>query len=251
MSISIKIENFEGPFDLLLHLIKKNQMNIYDVKISEITSQYISYLKTMEEMDLEVASEFVVIAANLLEIKSKELLPKADIDTDEEVTEEDSKEELIKKLIQYKKFKEVAKFLSKRENNEGVVYSKQPEIIEEPKVLDLNEVLKNITLLKLYNIFNEIINNYYNKINVGNKIPKKISIDKYKIEDKMNYLENIFKKDKRSSFSNVVFQCESKIEVIVTFLAILELVRLKRIKVIQENNFTEIYMEGAKEAYES
>lgn len=243
MSISIKIENFEGPFDLLLHLIKKNQMNIYEVKISEITSQYISYLKTMEEMDLEIASEFVVIAATLLEIKSKELLPKITKEDEEESDEVDSKEELIERLVQYKKFKEVAKFLSKKENKEGEVYAKVPEIIEEDKVLDLKELLKNITLLKLYNIFSEIINNYYNKQNLGNKIPKKISIDKYKIEDKMEYLQHIFRHQKRNSFSDIVFQCESKVEVIVTFLAMLELVRLKRIKVLQENNFTEIYME--------
>lgn len=247
MSISIKIENFEGPFDLLLHLIKKNQMNIYEVKISEITYQYISYLKAMEEMDLEVASEFVVIAATLLEIKSKELLPKVTIDDEEESNEADSKEELIEKLIQYKKFKEVAKFLSKKENNEGVVYSKPAEIIEEDKVLDLKELLKNITLLKLYNIFNEIINNYYSKKNLGNRIPKRISIDKYKIEDKMDYLQHIFRQQKRGYFSDIVFQCESKVEVIVTFLAMLELIRLKRIKVIQENNFTEIYMEEVEQ----
>ncbi|CAM3045973.1 segregation/condensation protein A [Hathewaya histolytica] len=242
MSISIKIENFEGPFDLLLHLIKKNEMDIYDIKISEITSQYLFYLNKMQDMDLEVTSEFIVIAATLLEIKSRELLPK--LEPEEEVDEENSKEELVKKLIEYNKFKEVAKILKDRENNEGILYSKRPEIIEEKKELDLKELLKNVTLLKLYNIFSELMNTYYNKQNTGNRVPKQISIDKYRIEDKMNYLQEVFINKRRAIFSEVVFSCESKIEVIVTFLAMLELIRLKKLRVVQDNNFTEIFMEG-------
>lgn len=245
MSISIKIENFEGPFDLLLHLIKKNEMEIYDIKILEITNQYIGFLNTMQEMDLEVTSEFIVLASTLLEIKSKELLPNTSVKQKDGDEKEVSKEELIEKLVQYRKFKEAAMFLRNREIEEGVMYSKRPEIIEDKKKpLDLNELLKNTSLLDLYNLFNQVLTNYYNKQNTNGKIPKQISIDRFKIEDKMDSLTKYFKYKPNSTFSEVIFNCESKIEVIVTFLAMLELIKLKKVKIVQEDNFNEIYMEG-------
>lgn len=241
MSINIKIENFEGPFDLLLHLIKKNEMDIYNVKLSYITNQYMEYLNSMKELDLEITSEFIVISATLLEIKSKELLPKNEEKETEEV--EISKEELLSKLIEYKKFKGVAEFLKEKENkSEGVVYSKKPEIIEDDKSVDLKELLKKTSLIALYELYNKLLLLYYNKKN-DNSIPKQISIDKFRIEDKMEHLEMYFKHRSKSTFSQIIYNCESKIEVIVTFLAMLELIRLKKVKVLQEHNFTEIYME--------
>lgn len=241
MSINIKIENFEGPFDLLLHLIKKNEMDIYNVKLSYITNQYMEYLNSMKELDLEITSEFIVISATLLEIKSKELLPKNEEKETEEV--EISKEELLSKLIEYKKFKEVAEFLKEKENkSEGVVYSKKPEIIEDDKSVDLKELLKKTSLISLYELYNKLLLLYYNKKN-DNSIPKQISIDKFRIEDKMEHLEMYFQNRSKSTFSQIIYNCESKIEVIVTFLAMLELIRLKKVKVLQEHNFTEIYME--------
>lgn len=241
MSINIKIENFEGPFDLLLHLIKKNEMDIYNVKLSYITNQYMEYLNSMKELDLEITSEFIVISATLLEIKSKELLPKNEEKETEEV--EISKEELLSKLIEYKKFKEVAEFLKEKENkSEGVVYSKKPEIIEDDKSVDLKELLKKTSLISLYELYNKLLLLYYNKKN-DNSIPKQISIDKFRIEDKMEHLEMYFQNRSKSTFSQIIYNCESKIEVIVTFLAMLELIRLKKVKVLQEHNFTEIYIE--------
>lgn len=115
MSISIKIENFEGPFDLLLYLIKKNKMEIYDIKIHDITTQYLDYINNMKEMDLDITSEFIVIAATLLEIKSKMLLPKENIDNED--TEEDPRKYLMDKLIEYKKFKKVADWLKEKEKD--------------------------------------------------------------------------------------------------------------------------------------
>lgn len=241
MSINIKIENFEGPFDLLLHLIKKNEMDIYNVKLSYITNQYMEYLNSMKELDLEITSEFIVISATLLEIKSKELLPKNEVKEIEEV--EISKEELLSRLIEYKKFKEVAEFLREKENkNEGVVYGKKPEIIEEDKSVDLKEVLKKTSLISLYELYNKLLLLYYSKKN-HNNIPKQISIDRFRIEDKMEDLELYFQDKPKSTFSQIIYNCESKIEVIVTFLAMLELIRLKKVKVLQEENFTEIHME--------
>ncbi len=142
MPLSIKVTNFEGPFDLLLHLIKKNEMNIYDINIVEITNQYLEYLKSMKEMDLEVTSEFIVIAATLIEIKSKYLLPKVkeENNPDEEI---DVEQELLNKLIEYRKYKVIAENLKMMEQGAGIMISKKPEIIEED-----NKNAKEIDFLK-------------------------------------------------------------------------------------------------------
>ena len=127
--LKIKVADFEGPFDLLLHLIKKNKMDIYNVEIYKITNQYLESLNEMKEMDLEITSEFVVIAATLIEIKSKKLLPKVKVE--EEENEEDIEKRLMEKLIEYKRFKAVSEFFKERYTSSGEVYSKKPEVIEE------------------------------------------------------------------------------------------------------------------------
>ena len=192
MAVNIKIENFEGPFDLLLHLIKKNKMEIADVKIYDITTQYLQYLKDMKQMDLEVTSEFIVIAATLIEIKSKLLLPKNKED-EIAVDENDPTKELINRLIEYKKFKEAAEFFRGKEEATGTVFSKKPEIIpEDDSKQDMAELFKGMTMLDLYNIFNDLINKYLSKINTDSKITKEIHIDSFKIEDKMIELKKDF-----------------------------------------------------------
>ncbi|KGN00383.1 segregation and condensation protein A [Clostridium novyi A str. 4570] len=245
MSLNIKIENFEGPFDLLLHLIKKNEMDIYDIKIYEITTQYLNYINNMKELDLEVTSEFIVIAATLLEIKSKMLLPKQVVEENEEDAE-DPRQELINKLLEYKKFKQVADYLMKREATVGFMYSKKPEIIEDIHKDDNVDILKDVTILKLFNIYNDLINTYKNKMNTENVIPKEIALDKFKIEDKMVEISEKLKNGSTIGFSKLVNSCEDKIEAIVTFLALLELIKLRVISAIQEGNFKEIYLEGVK-----
>lgn len=146
----IKINDFEGPFDLLLHLIRKNQMDIYNVKIYEITNQYLNYLNEMKEMDLEITSEFIVVAATLIEIKSKYLLPKA---KKEDEDEEDDEKKLLEKLIEYKKIKGVSAFFRERYVSAGDVYGKKPEIIEERKDNIVRvDLLKDTSLIELYNI---------------------------------------------------------------------------------------------------
>ncbi|NOV88853.1 chromatin segregation and condensation protein Rec8/ScpA/Scc1 (kleisin family) [Clostridium acetobutylicum] len=124
MTLNINIDNFQGPFDLLLHLIRKNKMDIYDIKIFDITNQYIQYLNEMKEMDLEITSEFIVMAATLIEIKSKYLLPKTK-EEEEEKEESDPTKELVSKLVEYKKFKLAADFLKNRELDYGEVFSKK------------------------------------------------------------------------------------------------------------------------------
>lgn len=243
MSLNIKIKNFEGPFDLLLHLIKKNEMDIYNIRIYEITTQYLNYLNNMKELDLEVTSEFIVIAATLLEIKSKMLLPKQEIE-ENEGDEEDPRKELINKLLEYKKFKGIANFLKVREEDIGFMYSKKPEIIEDIPKDDNIDILKGLTILKLFNIYNDLINTYKNKMNTENVIQREIPLDKFKIEDKMIKISESLSGGETIKFSKIIDNCETKIEAIVTFLALLELIKLRLVSVVQEGNFREIYLEG-------
>lgn len=243
MALTIKIENFEGPFDLLLHLIKKNQMNIYNVSIFDITTQYLTYLSEMKELDLDIASEFIVMATTLIELKSKVLLPK---NKEVEEEEKDDAQDLINKLVQYKKFKGAAEYLAERQAHTGIIFTKKPEIIEDTrdKKIDAKELLKDVTMMSLYNMYMELIEVYKSKMNETFNIEERIQVEVFKIEDKMEYLREVINGRKKTTFRNIVENSKNKTEVIVTFLALLELIKLKNIKVIQEGNFGEIYLEG-------
>lgn len=243
MSLNIKIENFEGPFDLLLHLIKKNKMDIYNISIFEITEQYLGYIKLMEEFDLEIASEFILIAATLLEIKSKSLLPK-----EKPMNEDDEninpKEELMRKLLEYNKFKLAATFLRSKEDPTAVVFTKKGEIIEpDVKEPTIEELLKGVTMISLYNLFHSLIQDYNNKINKVNVVQREMHPDSFKIEDKMQVIRSKIHTENKMYFSEFKMMCSCKIEVVVTFLALLELIKNKEIKIIQKSNFEDIYIE--------
>ena len=238
----IKVADFEGPFDLLLHLIKKNKMDIYNIEIYKITNQYLRYLDEMKEMDLEITSEFIVIAATLIEIKSKSLLPKVKV---EDENEEDIENKLKLRLIEYKQIKAVSSFFKERHINSGEIYSKKPEIIEieEKKAPKCNEdIFKNLTLIDLYNIYNNILDTYHNKQNNINVVQRKIYTDKYKVEDKMKELLDRFNNANVIEFRSIIKESESKLETVVTFLALLELIKLRVIIAYQEGNFKEILM---------
>ncbi len=237
----IKINDFEGPFDLLLHLIRKNQMDIYNVKLYSITNQYLNYLNSMKEMDLEITSEFIVVAATLIEIKSKYLLPKVKSDDEDE---EDDEKSLIEKLILYKKIKGVSSYFRDKYINTGEVFSKKPEIIEEKKKeINNDELFKNLTLLDLYNIYNNLLEIYNNKQNKNNVIQRKIYVDKYKIEDKLDYITSRINEGKIKTFNQLIENSECKMEIVVTFLALLEMIKQRMIKVYQSQNFGNIVIE--------
>ena len=241
----IKINDFEGPFDLLLHLIKKNQMSIYNVKIFEITNQYLKYLNEMKEMDLEITSEFIVVAATLIEIKSKYLLPKP---KKEDENEEDDEKNLLEKLIVYKKIKGVSIFFKERYISAGEVYGKKPEIIEDKREVVVNkDLFKDISLIELFNIYNNLLEIYNNKQNRNNVIQKKIYVDKYKIEDKLEYIMDKLKNENVNSFSEIIENCECKLECVVTFLALLEMIKQRMVKVYQSDNFMNILIERRTE----
>ena len=236
----IKVADFEGPFDLLLHLIRKNKMDIYNIEIYKITNQYLRYLDEMKEMDLEITSEFIVIAATLIEIKSKSLLPKVKV---EDENEEDIENKLKLRLIEYKQIKAVSNFFKERHINSGEIYSKKPEIIEDEKSPKSNDdIFKNLTLIDLYNIYNNILETYHNKQNNINLVQRKIYTDKYKVEDKMKELLDRFNNTNIIEFRTIIKESESKLETVVTFLALLELIKLRVIIAYQEGNFKEILM---------
>ncbi|MGH4120011.1 segregation/condensation protein A [Clostridium sp.] len=243
MPLSIKITNFEGPFDLLLHLIKKNEMNIYDINIFEITDQYLDYLKSIVEMDLEVTSEFIVIAATLIEIKSKYLLPKIKDEFSKE-EENDIEMDLLNKLIEYRKYKLIAENLKAMEQDAGIMFSKKPEIIiEDTHNIVETDFLKNVTILNLYDLYNNLMLNYISKRNTDNIINKRIKMEEYKIEDKMEELKEKLILFGKIHFTNLIIGYSSKLEAIVTFLALLELIKTSGVIVIQESNFKDIHLE--------
>lgn len=242
----IKVADFEGPFDLLLHLIKKNKMNINNIEIFKITNQYLEYLDSMKEMDLEITSEFIVIAATLIEIKSKSLLPKPKV---KEEHEEDIEKNLVEKLVLYKKIKASTEYFRSISLDTGISYSKKPEIIEEVKETKLSndDIFKNITLIDLYNMYNKLIENYTGKQNKNNVIQRNIKSDLYKIEDKYEYLLKRLNNKKIQNFNAILDECENKLECVVTFLALLELIKQRKVKVFQTNNFGDIMVKGCEE----
>lgn len=232
---TIKIQNFEGPFDLLFHLIEKNQVNIYDIPVNEITDQYMEYLFAMQELDLEIASEFLVMAATLLHIKSKMLLPDKKEKQEEEI---DPREELILKLVEYKKYKEFSAVLKEREKEwEKVVY-KLPEIIE----VKWDEPLLDLSPDELKNVYLGILQRNEKKINRNTgKMTTIIQHEKVSLKSKMrevvrNLLNRTFLRfSELFSLSN-----KSRTEVVTGFLAILELSKMKKVSLEQKQQFSEI-----------
>lgn len=243
----IKVADFEGPFALLLHLIKKNKMDIYNVEIYKVTNQYLEYLNTRKVMDLEITSEFIVVAATLIEIKSKNLLPKVKVE--EEENEEDIEIKLMERLIEYKRFKAVSEFFNDKYVSSGEVFSKKPEVIEEikPEKVDNDDIFKNITLLDLYNIYNKILENYREKQNKVNVVQKKIYVDKYKVEDKMEELLKKFNSVEVIEFNNLMKESSCKLETVVIFLALLELIKIRTIQVFQDENFSNILIKRRRD----
>lgn len=234
----IKIQNFEGPFDLLFHLIEKNQVNIYDIPINEITDQYMEYLFAMQQMDLEIASEFLVMAATLLHIKSKLLLPEKKENKEAEL---DPREELIKKLILYKKYKEFSATLKEQEKQWEKVYYKLPEAIEfkwEEEILDLSSE-------KLKQVYATILERNRKKTNttVGGKITQIIQHEKVSLKSKMrevirNLIGNAFIR-----FQEIfTLRTKSKTEIVTGFLAILELSKVKKVRLEQQKQFGDIFV---------
>ena len=241
MGIPVKLEVFEGPLDLLLHLIEKNKVDIYDIPIVEITNQYMEYIQAMEQSDLNIMSEFLLMAATLLDIKCRMLLP-AEVNEDGE--EEDPRAELVEQLLQYKMYKYMSYELKDRQMEGALRMYKEPTIPDEVKEyeppVDLDVLLDGLTLSKLNDIFKDIMKRQHDKIDPVRSTFGKIEKEEITVEDKMGYLNNYISSHKRFSFRDLLTKQKSKTQLVVTFLAILEMMKMGKIWVEQENTFDDI-----------
>ena len=235
---TIKMTNFEGPLDLLCHLIDKNKMDIFDIKINDITDQYLEYLKYMDQMNLEITSEFIVMASKLIYLKSKQLLP---VDKEEEEEEEF---DLVKLLVEYKKYKDMTSVFRERLDNFGRRVYKLPEKIELPKG-KLETVFEPSLIVDTYAAF---VRKEIEKKNVNAENINRIAVsEKYTIKSKIKeILKTLWKKPKFSFNKLFNVNKKPKAEVVTAFLSLLELSKLKRISVTQDSLFGDINVEKIK-----
>ena len=244
MDLKVKLQVFEGPLDLLLHLLEKNKVNIYDIPIVEITNQYMDYINEMKRQDLNIVSEFLVMAATLLDIKSKMLLPKEE--TEEE--EEDPRAELVQKLLEYKMYKCMSYELKDRQVDAQKVLFKEPTIPEEVRKyeepVNLEELMSDVTLRKLNDIFKSVMRKREDKIDPIRSRFGRIEKEEVSLEERMNYLEQYACTHQRFSFRGILEAQSTKMEIIVTFLSILELMKTGKIQIFQENIFDDILIES-------
>lgn len=236
---AIKIENFEGPLDLLCHLIDKNKMNIYDIKLSEITDQYIEYINQMEKINLEVTSEFLIMASTLLYIKSKNLLPN-EVDDEKELTEE----ELLQRIIEYKKYKEISKKM--REFYE--IYSKRITKLQENIELPKQKLEIEYQKQTIIDIYKTIIENNQTRLNQNAKNIEKIAItDTYTVGSKVKEMFRELLRKPRFVFNKLYKVSENnKEEVVTAFTGLLELSRRSKVTTAQEELFGDIVVEKVK-----
>lgn len=239
MDYTIKINEFEGPLDLLLHLIKKSNIDIYDISIDEITKQYLEYINTMEQLNINIAAEYLVMASELMEIKSKMLLPirKSEEKDPEEDEEEITRENLIKRLIEYQKYKSITADFKKLEQNRKKIYIKSPDnlsAIYDKKIT--NDGSNSIDdLLKAFEKFLE-------RKEKEKPLSTKITNKEYSVKKRKNSIKNYLKEKGTVEFTEL-FKEYNKSYIIVTFMSILELAKEEEIDIKQDKNFSQIFLE--------
>lgn len=241
MGIPVKLQVFEGPLDLLLHLIDKNKIDIYDIPIVEITNQYMDYIHAMEKEDLNVMSEFLVMAATLLDIKCRMLLPK---ELNEEGEEEDPRQELVEQLLEYKMYKYMSYELRDRQiDGERSLY-KAPTIPEEVlsyvQPVDMDELLGDLTLARLNHIFNDVMKRQADKIDPVRSKFGKLEKEEVTLPEKLLYVTEYAGKHKSFLFRELLKKQSSKVQIVVTFLAVLQLMKEGVISILQEQPFDDI-----------
>lgn len=241
MGIPVKLQVFEGPLDLLLHLIEKNKIDIYDIPIVEITNQYMEYIKAMQKEDLNIMSEFLVMAATLLDIKCRMLLPK---EVNEEGEEEDPRQELVEQLLEYKMYKFMSYELKDRELDGDRVMYKPATIPDEVKgyvpPVNLDELLGDLTLVQLNRIFKEVMKRQESKVDPVRSKFGKIEKEEVTLPDKLDYVTEYARSHSKFGFRALLKKQSSKVQVVVTFLAILQLMKEGVIFIEQDQPFDEI-----------
>lgn len=235
MEYEVKIDAFEGPLDLLLHLIKESKVDIWDIKIVDITDQYLNYIQAMENLNLNVASEYLVMASELIEMKSKMLLPR--VADNEEVEEEDPREVLIKRLVEYQKYKDMTKNFKELESIRHEFYTKAPENLKE-YVEEEMVVSNDVTLDDLMLAFQKFLERKKASQPLSTTVTKK----EITVEERRKSIRSILRKKGKVDFFEL-FEVVTKEYVVVTFLAILEMARKNELTIYQENDFEQIIVE--------
>ena len=236
LDYKVKFEVFEGPMDLLLYLVKKEEVDIYEVNLTKIAREFIEYVDLMREFDIEIAGEFLVMASTLMYIKSKELLPvDQQVQADEDDEGEDPRWELIRKLVEYKKFKDAADKLGTLEHDQEDVYPRLPAKQEFEMPEDRGPGLK-VSIFDLINAVNDVIK----RVEARTHDIRQIEDDHFTVADKINALRERLANQTRFTFSELFADAAGRNEVVATFLAMLELIRLEQIKIDQEDNFGDI-----------
>lgn len=234
MNFDLKIDEFEGPLDLLLHLIKESKMDIFDIKIEEIADQYLKYIEHQESMNLEVASEYLVLASELLEIKSKLLLPNEKV---EEEIEEDPREELIHRLLEYEAYKEISKTLKEKESIRKEIYTKSPSNIDE-YISTKTEMQGDVSLDDLIDAFQKFLERKKESRPLSTKVTQK----EITVSSRRKEISKILKEKKKISFFKL-FPVVTREYVVATFLAILEMAKNNELTIIQSETFDDIICE--------
>ena len=236
----VQFDVFEGPLDLLLHLVKKQEVDIYQINLTKVASEFVEYLNRMRELDLEVAGEFLVMAATLIFIKSRELLPKeqraAVTEVDEEI--DDPRFELIRRLVEYKKFKDAAAQLQEREAQMDGTYERRPTPVEFSRIEEATP--GTATVWDLVQIVSQLLKRLHTRDDI-----REIQADPYTVSEKMESLRLLIQTRPRFRVSELFAEAHTKVEIVVTFLAILELTRLKLLTLSQSEDFGEIDVEIA------
>ena len=228
----VTIDNFDGPLDLLLHLIKEQDIDIYDIKIEDITKQYLDYIRHMKELNLEIASEYLVMASELIEMKSKMLLPKKKEKEDDDY-EEDPRELLIERLLAYKKYKEVTSEFKDLELTRKMVFTREPDNLN--RYVKEDENSEELGVADLIDAFNNLLKRKELDRPIATKITKK----ELSVAEKVNKIKNILRNKKKINFEDI-FEVSTKEEVIISFLSVLEMVKKDEILLTQEGNFKNI-----------
>lgn len=241
LGIPVKLEVFEGPLDLLLHLIEKNKVDIYDIPIVLITEQYLDYVRQMDARDMDVMSEFLVMAATLVRIKSKMLLPPEE---EEEEEYEDPRQELVERILEYKMYKYASFELKDRQMDAGRMLFKEPSIPDEIKDfkedVPIEELLSDVTLAKLQSIFDSVMRKQVEKIDPIRSKFGEIEKEEISLEEHIVFLEDYARTHRTFSFRRILENGRGKTYVIVTFLGILEMMKMGKLSIVQEKIFDDI-----------
>ncbi len=241
MDYKVKLEVFEGPLDLLLYLIKRDEVDIYEISIERIAKQYLEYMEAFQVLNIGIAGEFIVMAANLLYIKSRTLLPKDQQMAEEDADEDDPRWELIRQLIEYKKFKEAASHLRTREAMQEKLFPRFPATPE--LVPSGNLLIEEIGIFDLINAFQRILKRL--ESSKHHEDLREIFEENFTVSDKIDFLLRVIYDGVPVRFEECFADAAGRAEIVVTFLAMLELIRLKQLRVRQENQFEEIWIERA------